>query len=129
MKAVFLKRGFANVPDPETTIQRPVPAVGALPAMKVEAVPVVAQSVWLGPAFAIVGIALPTILITSFEDAQGGFVIVQRKSLFPILNPVTPDVGLVGVVTVAVPETTDQTPLPAVGVLAAKVAPELIQTV
>lgn len=129
VRPVFLKSGFANVPDPETLTHNPVPAVGALPAKKVEAVPVVAQSVWFGPAFEMLGVLVPTILITSVVATQGAFEIVQRKSLLPTLKPVTPEVGLVGVVTVAVPVTTVQSPVPAVGVFAAKVAPELIQTV
>ena len=40
----------------------------------------------------------------------------------PVVNPVTPDVGFVGVVTVAVPAVTVQTPVPVVGVLPASVA-------
>lgn len=129
MRPEFLKFGLASVPDPEIFTQMPVPAEGALPAKKVVAVPVVAHTVWLGPAFAIVGAARPTILTASFVAAQGGFVIVQRKSLLPTLKPVTLELGFVGLVTVAVPVTTVQIPLPAVGVFAANVAPEVTQTV
>lgn len=75
------------------------------------------------------GSALPTIITSSNVDAQGVFEVVQRKVLLPTLKPVTPEVGLVGVVTVAVPVITVHNPPPAVGVLAARVAPELIQTV
>lgn len=45
VSAEFLIAGFARAPDPETMTQSPVPVVGALPAIIVEAVPVVAQSV------------------------------------------------------------------------------------
>ena len=40
----------------------------------------------------------------------------------PTTNPVTPEVGDEGVVTVAVPEITDHIPVPTVGVLPANVA-------
>ena len=40
----------------------------------------------------------------------------------PAVNPVTPLVGLVGVVTAPVPAVTVQSPVPTVGVFAAKVA-------
>ena len=50
-------------------------------------------------------------------------VIVQRKvAVEPTIKPVIPEVGDDGVVIVAVPETTDQEPVPTVGVFAAKVA-------
>ena len=58
-------------------------------------------------------------------SALGGqvpFVIVQVKVFTPVDNPVTPEVGLVGVVTVAVPAVTVQSPVPTIGALAAKVA-------
>ena len=41
----FLNTGFAMVPEPEIFTHSPVPVVGALPAKKVEAVPVVAHNV------------------------------------------------------------------------------------
>ena len=47
---------------------------------------------------------------------------VQVNVFTPVVNPVTPLVGLVGVVTVAVPAVTVQTPVPTIGVFAAKVA-------
>ena len=40
----------------------------------------------------------------------------------PGVKPVTPEVGLVGLVTVPVPETTVQAPVPIVGAVAASVA-------
>ena len=52
---------------------------------------------------------------------QVPFVIVHTKVFTPVVKPVTPLVGLVGVVTVAVPAVTVQTPVPTVGVFAAKV--------
>ena len=55
----------------------------------------------------------------------GGHVpllIVQVKVFTPVVNPVTPDVGLVGVVTVAVPAVTVHAPVPTAGAFAANVA-------
>ena len=60
-------------------------------------------------------------MIASLLGVQVPFVIVQVKVFTPVVNPVTPDVGLVGVVTVAVPAVTVQTPVPIIGVFAAKV--------
>jgi hypothetical protein len=51
-------------------------------------------------------------------------LIVQRSVTAPTPIPVTPEVALEGVVMVAVPVTTDQVPVPTVGVLPAKVAEE-----
>lgn len=50
-------------PEPETLIQVPIPEVAVLAFIVVEVL--VAQSVLLVPAFAIVGTALPTIIILS----------------------------------------------------------------
>ena len=62
------------------------------------------------------------IITSSVEGVQGGLEIVHRKVAVPgTAKPVTPEVGEEGVVMVAVPETTDHTPVPTVGVLAAKV--------
>ena len=47
---------------------------------------------------------------------------VQVKVLTPVVNPLTPLVGLEGVVTVPVPAVTVHNPVPTVGVFAAKVA-------
>ena len=64
-------------------------------------------------------------MIKSSNDAAHGLLlIVQRKVAAPIANPVTPEVGLDGVVTVAVPAITDQAPVPTVGVFPAKVVVE-----
>lgn len=68
-------------------------------------------------------------MISSNDAAQGGFEVVQRKVLFPTPNPVIVVAGLVGVVIVPDPPIKVQTPDPAVGVFAAIVAVELIQTV
>ena len=54
--------------------------------------------------------------------AQVPFVIVHTNVFSPVVNPVTPLLGLFAVVTTPVPAITVQAPVPMVGVLAAKVA-------
>ena len=49
-------------------------------------------------------------------------VIVQVNVFTPVVKPVTPLVGLVGVVTTPVPAVTVHAPVPTVGVFAANVA-------
>ena len=60
--------------------------------------------------------------MASVLGVQVPLLIVHANVLTPVVNPVTPLVGLVGVVTVAVPAVTIHTPVPTVGVFAAKVA-------
>ena len=61
-------------------------------------------------------------MIASVLGVQVPFVIVQVNVFTPVVKPVTPLVGFVGVVTVAVPAVTVQIPVPITGVFAAKVA-------
>lgn len=63
------------------------------------------------------------------ELAQGGFEMVHLKTLGPTPNPLMLVVGDKELVIVPLPEISDHVPTPAVVVLAAIVAPELIQTV
>ena len=65
-----------------------------------------------------------TVMIMSSEDWQGPLVIAQRNTLVPTLKPVTPELGLFGSVTVPLPLTKVQVPVPTVGELPAKVAVE-----
>mgnify|MGYP001613659533 CR=1 FL=1 len=64
------------------------------------------------------------VIITSSKvAAQGELEIVQRRVAVPAAtNPVTPDVGEVGVVMVAVPANTVHKPVPGAGLFPAKVA-------
>ena len=67
--------------------------------------------------------AVVVIITSSVDGVQGALEIVQRSVAVPgTASPVTPDVGEAGVVMVAVPETTDQFPVPTPGVFPAKVA-------
>ena len=61
-------------------------------------------------------------VIASVLGGHVPLLIVQVKVFTPVVKPVTPDVGLVGVVTVAVPAVTIHAPVPTVGVFAARVA-------
>ena len=58
----------------------------------------------------------------SLEGEQAPLLIVQTNILAPTLRPVTPDVGLDGVVTEPLPAITVHVPVPTVGVLPARVA-------
>ena len=72
----------------------------------------------MGPAQAVV-----VILIVLVEAVQGALEIVHCSIAVPAAaKAVTPDVGDVGVVIVAVPDTTDHKPVPTVGVFPANVA-------
>ena len=67
-------------------------------------------------------------IISSVEFVQEAFEIVHLKvAEAPMVSPVTPEVGEEAVVTLAVPDTTDQDPVPIVGVLPANVAVLVLQ--
>ena len=61
-------------------------------------------------------------VMASLLGAHVPLVMVHTNVFTPVVNPVTPLVGLLGVVTVAVPAVTVHAPVPVVGVLAASVA-------
>ena len=62
------------------------------------------------------------IVTVSLDGGQEALVIVHTKVFAPVDNPVTPEVGLPGVVTDALPAMTVHAPVPVVGVLPASVA-------
>ena len=61
-------------------------------------------------------------MIASVLGVQVPLVIVHTNVFTPVVNPVTPLVGELGVVTVADPAVTVHAPVPITGVFAAKVA-------
>ena len=67
-------------------------------------------------------------ITVSLEEPQPVLPIVQTNVFVPTIRPVTPDVGLPGVVTMAVPAMTVHVPIPTVGVFPANVA-VAVQTV
>ena len=76
------------------------------------------------------GDASTEITTLSIEAAQTPLDIVHRKvDEAPMVNPVTPEVAKAGVVTIAVPAITDQTPVPVPGVFPAKVAVVILHKV
>ena len=103
---------------PAMTVHKPVPTVGVLPA----SVAVGPHTVWSAPAFAVVGDSSLMIVTVSFDGGQMPLPIVHTNVFDPTIKPVTPEVGSVGVVTVADPVMTVHAPVPTVGELPASVA-------
>ena len=117
--------GVVIVAVPDTTDHIPVPTAGTFPASVDE---VTLQRFWSGPALAAVGNSSTVITTSSVELAHEPFEMVHLKvAEDPITSPVTPDVGDEGVVTVAVPDTTDHVPVPTAGVLPANVVVVVLQ--
>jgi hypothetical protein len=103
---------------PEITDHIPMPVTGVF-ALRVA---VGAQTDWSDPAAAVVGKFSRSIVISSVEGVHAPLEIVHRNVFMPVLNPVTPDVGDVGVVTIPVPVITIHVPVPITGVFPARVA-------
>src|SRR5436309_157646 len=110
--------GVVTVALPAITVHTPLPTVDVFPAR----VAVAEQTVWSGPAFDVVGDSSRVIVTVSLEAGQTPLLMVQTKVFAPRLNPVTPEVGSVGVVTLALPAITDHSPVPIDGALPASVA-------
>lgn len=70
----------------------------------------------------ILGFEFENTIISSVEAGQAPLLIVHlRVELAPIVKLVIPELGEVGLVTTAVPEITDQAPVPTTGVFATRV--------
>jgi hypothetical protein len=70
---------------------------------------------------AVVGDASRVMTTVSLDAGQLRLLIVQTNVFAPTERAVTPEVGSPGVVTFALPVSTDHTPVPTVAVLPAKV--------
>lgn len=105
-------------PDPDTTLQVPIPEEGTLPASVVE----LPHNSTSKPAEAVDGAELKTIVRSSSEGVHAPFVVVHRNVYVVPVTPVNGEVGLAGSPnTPPEPETTDHAPLPTEGVFAASV--------
>ena len=108
--------GVVIVAVPVTTLQAPVPELGALPASVKE---VLLQFTRSEPAAATVA-AASFVSTTSSVDVQVPLVVVQRRvTLVPAVTPVTVVVAEDAVVMVAEPVTMLQAPVPVVAAVAA----------
>ena len=104
---------------PDTTVQVPLPDVGVFPA---RVVAVTLHKLWSVLAVAVVGGVDTLITTSSVELVQAPLAIVHLKvAELPTTSPIIPELGELALEMVAVPETTDQVPLPAVGVFPARV--------
>jgi hypothetical protein len=112
--------GLVIVAVPETTVHKPVPVTGVLPAKVAVVTP--QAGVISEPAFAAVGGAVLVITTSSVEAVQGALEIVHLKVLAPTPSAVSPEVGDEGVVIVPAPEINVHNPVPDAGVFPAKVA-------
>jgi len=79
----------------------------------------VMQSVWVGPAFEIVGKSFTINATVAVEARQGGLEMVHAKIFMPKPKPVIVEFSWVGFEIVPLPETRVHKPVPTVGVLAA----------
>ena len=106
--------GEVTIAEPEITVHIPVPTDGVFAA---NVAVVVLQRVWLGPAIDADGNDCTVIVISSvFGEHPAGKIVQRNVADVPSVNPVTEVDGEVGEVIVAVPETTDQVPVPEIGV-------------
>jgi hypothetical protein len=113
-----------KLPDPDTTVQAPVPTVGVFAARFTVVTVFNPHNCWLAPAFAVVGKA-STLIVTKSSELQVPLVTVHFNMVgVVILNPVTVAFGLFAcaAATVPGPETIVQAPVPKVGAFADNVA-------
>lgn len=113
--------GELTVPEPEATVQMPVPTVGTL-AVIVVLDP--RQITWLAPAFDWEGCGSTVITTVSTEGGQVPFVIVHMNLLGPMDKPFTAEEEEPALEIEPVPETSDQRPVPMVGIFPLNVAEE-----
>ncbi len=101
--------GVVTTPVPAVVVQAPVPGDGTV-AAKVAVVELHTENAV--PAFEVAGAEI-VMMISSDVVVQPDFVTVQRNVVeAPTVSPVTPEVGLAGVVATPVPEMVVQAPVP-----------------
>lgn len=113
--------GELTVPDPETTVHNPVPTVGTLAVMVVLEP---RQITWLVPAFDWVGCGSTVMTTVSTDGGQVPLVMVQMNLLGPMDKPFTDEEEEPALDIEPVPETSDQRPVPMVGIFPLNVAEE-----
>ena len=65
-------------------------------------------------------------MVLEVDEQVPALVILHCKTFVPKLNPLTELVGILELVKTAEPDTTDQLPVPVVGVFAAKVVEPVV---
>jgi hypothetical protein len=108
-----------GIPEPETSVQAPVPIVGVFAAITVL---LVTHKLWFGPALAVVGLASCWIRTVEVDGGHTPLLIVHAKTLEPTPREVMVVFGEFEAVIIPPPETSDQVPIPTVGVFALMVA-------
>jgi len=108
---------------PESCVHDPVPTTGVFAAMLV----LVPQSVWFGPALAVVGVALIVTCTLSDVAGQTLLLIVQLNIYTPGVSPVTVVLYWPGLeIEAGVPLTCAHCPVPMDGLLPARVIDETL---
>lgn len=112
--AVVALLASANVPDPVTRLQAPVPLVGlfAFNAVLSE------HKAWSSPAKASDGGVSTKIITSSVTGVQVPFETVHLNTFVPCCKSVTVDEALLLSEIVPDPETSVQVPFPVVGIVA-----------
>ena len=106
--------GVVIAPNPEISVQFPLPVTGEFPAK----VAVAEQINWFTPALELVGLGSTVMVTSENEAAQGEAEMVQRKIDVPTANPEIVVVGEVGVLIVPLPEISVHKPVPETAALA-----------
>ena len=105
---------------PLIILQVPTPLVGVFAANVVVGFKI--QSVWLGPALAMLGAGFTIIVIVDNVKGQAPLLVILHCKIFvPKLKPLTIVVGLFALLKVPLPVIILHVPVPLVGVLAANV--------